>query len=76
MRGELSRRLPALLLIPAALSLSGCGVTSSTEVGVRTGLFGTSKLDVAGVRHSGRDAEARQDPALQDHIKRDHQDDQ
>jgi regulator of protease activity HflC (stomatin/prohibitin superfamily) len=37
---RLTRRLAPVLLLPAALSLSGCGVTNSTEVGVRTSLFG------------------------------------
>jgi len=41
MRPSASSRLQtAGLLLLAALPLSGCGVTSSTEVGVRTSLFG------------------------------------
>jgi regulator of protease activity HflC (stomatin/prohibitin superfamily) len=34
------RRTPFLLLLAGTLSLSGCGTTSSTEVGVRVSLFG------------------------------------
>ena len=34
------RALSLSLLLAAALSLTGCGQTSSTEVGVRTNLFG------------------------------------
>ncbi|HVO11833.1 MAG TPA: SPFH domain-containing protein [Vicinamibacteria bacterium] len=34
------RRLGPVLLLPLALWLSACGMTSSTEVGVRTSLFG------------------------------------
>jgi regulator of protease activity HflC (stomatin/prohibitin superfamily) len=40
MRSLASHRLAASLLIASSLSLSGCGMTSSTEVGVRTSLFG------------------------------------
>ena len=34
------KRLRASLVLGLALSLSGCGTTTSTEVGVRTSLFG------------------------------------
>jgi regulator of protease activity HflC (stomatin/prohibitin superfamily) len=34
------KRLRACLVLALALSLAGCGTTSSTEVGVRTSLFG------------------------------------
>lgn len=34
------RRLPLAALLAAALATAGCGATSSTEVGVRTNLFG------------------------------------
>jgi regulator of protease activity HflC (stomatin/prohibitin superfamily) len=40
MRPARSRLFRAALLAPAVLSLSACGMTSSTEVGVRTSLFG------------------------------------
>jgi len=40
MRAPRSRRLASAIVLPAALSLSACGMTSSTEVGVRTSLFG------------------------------------
>ncbi len=40
MRALRSRRLACSFLIPATLCLSACGMTSSTEVGVRTSLFG------------------------------------
>jgi len=40
MRPRHPRPLLAALLVPAVLGLSGCGMTSSTEVGVRTSLFG------------------------------------
>jgi regulator of protease activity HflC (stomatin/prohibitin superfamily) len=39
MRDRLPRR-PALVLVMAALPLAACGTTSSTEVGVRTSMFG------------------------------------
>ncbi len=40
MRPPGTGRLALTLLIPATLSLSACGITSSTEVGVRTSLWG------------------------------------